>query len=276
MVVKNTTRTLFRRRKRFTIKKRFWVFLSVILVIAGTAFYFTRKSVVEIQNNKTAESPSPSVSSTPSVVPNFQEPGLVVPEPGGVPLPSPRASKTPQPSATAKALPVSQPSEIPSSMPLPAGSPSSSPEPSQTPAPSPSPSSSAVLSSASAIEWTNKYRAQNGLSALKENSKLSAAALAKAQDMAENGYFNHLSPDGVSPSTLVKNYGYNFQATSENIAYGVFQSSQDLIAGWMDSAGHRANILNKDFKDIGLAIVKGIYQGREVWFAVQEFGCEFE
>lgn len=133
--------------------------------------------------------------------------------------------------------------------------------------------SDVVLIKAKIIAETNIQRYNNGLlSPLFENAKLNAAALAKANDMFLNQYFEHVSPTGVDPGTLVKSYSYDYIVTGENLILGNFESEKELVQLWMDSPGHRANILNGRFTEIGVAILKGVYNGKTVWIGVQEFG----
>jgi uncharacterized protein YkwD len=123
------------------------------------------------------------------------------------------------------------------------------------------------------IILTNQNRAQNGdVAALKENTTLDQAAMNKLEDMFKNQYFEHVSPSGNGPGYVVTSAGYNYLTVGENLAMGDFTSDQDLMNAWMASPGHRANILNPDFIDIGVAVATGTYQGNVVWMAVQEFG----
>lgn len=132
---------------------------------------------------------------------------------------------------------------------------------------------SVILTKAQVIAQTNLQRRENGdLPALKENAKLNAAALAKANDMFKKQYFEHVSPSGVDPGTLVKTYGYAYIVSGENLILGNFADEKEVVQDWMNSLGHRANILNGRFVDIGVAMVKGTYEGRTVWIGVQEFG----
>ncbi len=119
---------------------------------------------------------------------------------------------------------------------------------------------------------TNLQRVNNNLFALSENAKLSKAALSKANDMFSNQYFEHISPSGVSPDKLVQSFGYEYIITGENLILGNFDSERELVQFWMDSPGHKANILNGRYTEIGVAVVKGSYNGDTVWIAVQEFG----
>lgn len=131
----------------------------------------------------------------------------------------------------------------------------------------------AQLSRAGVISWTNSQRRQNGeLPALKENLKLNAAAEAKLEDMFKQQYFEHQSPQGTGPADLAKAAGYEYIAVGENLALGNFDNDRVLVQDWMDSPGHRANILNSKYEEIGVAVGQGKYQGKTVWLAVQEFG----
>lgn len=123
------------------------------------------------------------------------------------------------------------------------------------------------------IAQTNIQRYNNGLlPPLIENAKLTAAAQAKAEGMFKNQYFEHTAPSGVGPGELAKNFGYDFLMVGENLILGNFTSEQQLVQDWMDSPGHRANILNEKFTQIGVAVARGTYKGQTVWIGVQEFG----
>ena len=133
--------------------------------------------------------------------------------------------------------------------------------------------SQAVLTKSGIILQTNLQRQEKGnLLALKESAKLAAAASAKVNDMFLNQYFEHNSPAGVDPGQLVLNYGYKYIIAGENLILGNFESEKELVQAWMDSPGHRANILNNRYTEIGVAVVKGTYKGEAVWMGVQEFG----
>jgi uncharacterized protein YkwD len=129
-----------------------------------------------------------------------------------------------------------------------------------------------VLLKSKIIEETNLQRKENGLPELVENEELSKAAEAKANDMFLNQYFEHVSPTGVDPGHLVQAYGYDYIVTGENLILGNFKSEKELVKDWMDSPGHRANILNNRYAEIGVSVIKGTYKGETVWIGVQEFG----
>jgi uncharacterized protein YkwD len=128
------------------------------------------------------------------------------------------------------------------------------------------------LTSLGIIVWTNTERIIANLSQLQENEKLNQAALAKAQDIIKNQYFAHDSPSGAGPAELAKQVGYDYLEIGENLAMGNFENDKAVVDAWMNSLGHRANILNSKYKEIGVAVLKGLYQWKEVWVAVQEFG----
>jgi hypothetical protein len=100
------------------------------------------------------------------------------------------------------------------------------------------------------LDATNKERASDSKSALRLNTQLSSAAQAKAQDMASRNYWSHNTPDGSPPWTFIIDHGYQYQKAGENLAYG-FTNSSDIVAGWMNSPTHRANVLDNDFVDVG-------------------------
>ena len=125
----------------------------------------------------------------------------------------------------------------------------------------------------SLVELANGDRAQNQLSMLVVNPLLVKAAQEKADDMAKNGYFAHTSPfdSAKNPWFWFKGAGYDFVYAGENLAVN-FSDSVDVNGAWMNSPGHRANILNGKFTEIGIATAKGFYKGQETIFVVQMFG----
>lgn len=124
------------------------------------------------------------------------------------------------------------------------------------------------------IEATNKERTKAHLPLLKTNAKLNISAEKKARDMIDKGYFEHKSPTGVTVSDLGDQVGYDYIIMGENLALGDFKNADDLMAAWMASPGHRANILNPHYQDIGVSAFMGEYNGNYVWFAVQHFGTD--
>ncbi len=129
------------------------------------------------------------------------------------------------------------------------------------------------LSVKNIINLTNQNRKENGdLSDLIENYKLNFSAEKKLQDMFTKQYFEHVSPEGVGVSDLGDQVSYEYITIGENLALGGFRDDKALVDVWMNSPGHRENILNKNYREIGVAVGKGSYEGKDVWMAVQHFG----
>lgn len=105
------------------------------------------------------------------------------------------------------------------------------------------------------VELTNQERAKNGLQPLQVDNELSAVAREKSRDMAVNGYFDHNSPTHGSPFDMMKSYGITYNTAGENIAQGQ-RTPQEVVNAWMNSSGHRANILNGNFTHIGVGFVE--------------------
>lgn len=134
-------------------------------------------------------------------------------------------------------------------------------------------SKTATLTNRGTIKQTNAQRAKFGLTALAENARLDQAAAIKLSDMFAKQYFEHVSPSGTGPSDLANQVGYKYIVVGENLALGNFENDATLIEAWMNSPGHRANILNERYTEIGVAVGKGLYEGKQTWLAVQSFGA---
>ncbi len=128
------------------------------------------------------------------------------------------------------------------------------------------------INNADIVEATNRERVAAGLPPLSTNTKLSASAEMKVDDMIARQYFEHSSPPGEGVSDLATKSGYQYVILGENLALGNFTSSADIVEAWMNSPGHKANILNTRYQEIGVSVKVGTYEGKEVWFAVQHFG----
>lgn len=129
----------------------------------------------------------------------------------------------------------------------------------------------ANISPSEVIRLTNEKRAQNGLSPVNENGSLSAAAIAKGQDMLSKGYWAHFAPDGTSPWSFFLKFGYKYKYAGENLARD-FSSASGAVDGWMGSPTHKDNILNPNYKDIGVGVVEGNLAGADTTIVVQFFG----
>lgn len=104
------------------------------------------------------------------------------------------------------------------------------------------------------VRLVNEIRVQNGLKALTHNWELSRVARYKSQDMKDKGYFSHTSPTYGSPFQMMKSFGITYRSAGENIARGQ-RTPQEVVNAWMNSSGHRANILNSSFTQIGVGYV---------------------
>jgi uncharacterized protein YkwD len=120
---------------------------------------------------------------------------------------------------------------------------------------------------------TNVARYYAGVPYIQENAQLSRVALAKMQDMFAREYFAHEAPTGEDVSDLADRFGYEFIAVGENLAYGDFASSREVVQAWMDSPGHRKNLLSQTYTEIGVAAGRGMYEGHKTWMIVQASIC---
>jgi hypothetical protein len=122
---------------------------------------------------------------------------------------------------------------------------------------------------------TNKQRELFSMSILQENEELNRIAMLKLEDMFKEEYFAHISPDGVGVSDIAQEEGYEYLLIGDNLAIGPYENDEELLEAWMNSEGHRENILNEVYTEIGVAVKKDYYEGRETWMAIQVFGVPF-
>jgi len=118
---------------------------------------------------------------------------------------------------------------------------------------------------------TNTDRLASNLQPLALSDKLSQAAQMKANDMVTEGYFAHISPQGMTPWYWLDSAGYKYLYAGENLAIN-FSDSKEVVNAWMNSPTHRANITDARFTEIGIGTAQGVYQGKETIFVVQLFG----
>ncbi|MFA6131637.1 MAG: CAP domain-containing protein [Patescibacteria group bacterium] len=122
------------------------------------------------------------------------------------------------------------------------------------------------------IDLTNASRRSAGLTELVDNTKLDAAAQAKAEDMILNQYFAHTSPANVTPWQWILSNGYAYELAGENLAV-YYTQAEDTLAGWLASPTHRANIMDERFADIGVGVARGNFNNFENSIVVvQMFG----
>ena len=132
----------------------------------------------------------------------------------------------------------------------------------------------AALSTISApflVRQTNAARGEAGLTALTEHPLLAKSAKLKAEDMLKNDYFEHTSSAGITPWKWFDDAGYRYVYAGENLAID-FTSGEAIHTAWMKSAGHQRNILSDKYRDIGIAVATGEFQGRTTTVVVQHFG----
>lgn len=123
------------------------------------------------------------------------------------------------------------------------------------------------ITSQQLLNDTNADRAKNDIAPLTLNPKLNAAATLKANDMFAHDYWAHTSPNGIAPWHWMGQAGYAYSYAGENLAKN-FQSADGVIAAWMASPEHRANLLDKNYTDVGFAVVPGTLQNQKTMLVV--------
>jgi uncharacterized protein YkwD len=111
------------------------------------------------------------------------------------------------------------------------------------------------------LQSMNAYRSERGLGPLHFEARLQKAADDRMRDMEEQEYWAHESPDGRSPFTWLRAENYDFEFAGENLAAG-FETNEVLVSSWMESPGHRDNIMSPLYVDCGIAIIDGSTKGR--------------
>ncbi|HNU76110.1 MAG TPA: CAP domain-containing protein [bacterium] len=121
------------------------------------------------------------------------------------------------------------------------------------------------------LKYTNKKRGENGVSNLRLNDKLSAAAQKKAKDMFEDGYWAHVAPDGTEPWDFIVGEDYEYIYAGENLAKN-FSTSKEVVEAWFKSPSHKSNLIGANYEEVGFAVVNGVMNGYETTLVVQMFG----
>jgi hypothetical protein len=121
------------------------------------------------------------------------------------------------------------------------------------------------------LRQTNRQRRDVGLRPLREDRRLAAAARDKAEHMLQRGYWSHYGPEGTTPWSFIKNRGYDYQYAGENLAKG-FQTSSGVTDGWLNSPGHRENLLGGEYQHIGIAAADGYLNGEQTTVVVAMYG----
>lgn len=123
------------------------------------------------------------------------------------------------------------------------------------------------------IELTNQQRIQAKLPPLKPNPRLMKSAMLKAEDILKNKYWAHVSPSGVKPWYWFDKAKYNYSYAGENLAKD-WDKDTDVIKAWLASEEHKKNIINKNYLQIGVAVVEGIVDKKPTILVVEHFGAE--
>jgi len=127
------------------------------------------------------------------------------------------------------------------------------------------------FSSQKIIFYTNLERQKRNIPSLSQNQTLNLVAEKRIKDMVDFNYFAHESPSGNDAKTLAEKLGYSYLLIGENLAFGYFKDEKDIVEAWMKSKGHRENILNESYKEIGVAVKIVTLQKRKGYLAVQIF-----
>ena len=180
-----------------------------------------------------------------------------VQEPVKAPAPTTAQEPVKAPAPTTAQEPVKAPAPTTVQKPVKAPTPAPVQEPAKAPAQEPA--AATVSSAVSAyeqkvVELTNQERAKNGLKPLALDTELSKVAREKSRDMQSKGYFSHTSPTYGSPFDMMKKFGISYRSAGENIAMGQ-RTPEEVVKAWMNSSGHRANILNSSYTHIGVGHV---------------------
>jgi len=195
----------------------------------------------------------PTQAVKPTKAPTVKPTQAVKPTQTPTAKPTQAVKHTQAPTAKPTQAPTSKPTQAPTSKPTP------------TVKPFTSTGTTGISNYADQVlQLVNQERAKAGLSSLTTNTTLSAAANKRAKETAQS--FSHTRPDGTSFSTVLQEYSISYRAAGENIAYGQ-RTPQEIVTGWMNSPGHRANILNTNFNKLGI----GVYQSNGVIYWSQLF-----
>ncbi|MFF4547095.1 sigma-70 family RNA polymerase sigma factor [Streptomyces sp. NPDC001406] len=248
---RSNTRGEARRRRR--VRRRAVGGAVVAACVAGGGlWYFGTDSGSGFDGSTTARTADAPVT-------DLSAPSAVETSPSASASPSPSASKSKKASASKTPKPAKK--SVPPTR--------QSARPTPTPASTPQTQSAPTGTVAQVVALVNKERANAGCGPLTENAQLEKAAQAHSDDMAARNFFDHTNPDGVDPGQRITAAGYRWSTYGENIAQGQ-QTPESVMDSWMNSPGHRANILNCSFKEIGVGVHKG--SGGPWW--TQDFGAK--
>ena len=176
-------------------------------------------------------------------------------KPAATPAPTVKPTEKPAATPAPTVTPEEKPAETPAPTVKPTEKPAATPAPTVKPTTKPNTSSSESAMEEEVLRLVNEERTQRGLGALKRASDLDALARAHSADMINRHFFDHNNPDGQTPFDRMRAAGISYRAAAENIASGQ-RSAEAVMNAWMNSSGHRANILNATYTEIGIGAVK--------------------
>lgn len=209
---------------------------------------------------KQGAAPAPDQGAAPApdqgAAPAPQERTAPAPEQGAAPAPQERAAPTPAPEQGTAPTPQERTAPAPEQGAAPAPQERTAPAPQEEAAPAPeqkaTPSGTEISAFESkVIDLTNEHRRKNGLPNLQPDTALSNVAQKKSNDMQAKNYFSHTSPTYGSPFDMMRDFGVTYNTAGENIAMGQ-RSAEEVVNAWMNSEGHRKNILSPNYTHIGV------------------------
>lgn len=252
---RGTSRADARRRRRTVRRRALGSAVLAACVAGGSLWYMSLGPGTGSEDEAASRTPAEPV--TDLAAPETPAAGPASPS-VSVPAPAP-----PSPSAK-KSAPATPPRKPEKSL---SPAPKATPTPRVTSAPAAQPAP--LSTTAQVVALVNKERGAAGCGPVKEDTQLADAARSHSDDMAARDFFEHTNPDGADPGQRVTDAGYRWSTYGENIARGQ-QTPESVMESWMNSPGHRANILNCAFKDIGIGIHEG--PGGPWW--TQDFGAK--
>lgn len=187
----------------------------------------------------------------------FNWSGLIIFKP--LPKPTPGPSASPKPTAKPTTTPAPTAKPIVTRSPAPTAKPTATPAPTAKPTTTPQPTAAPIGDfEQQVVNLVNQERAKQGLGALSSDAELAKVADVKAKDMYDNNYFDHNSPTYGSPFDMMRSFGVSYNYAGENIAKGQ-RTAEQVMNDWMNSPGHRANIMNGNYTKIGVAYYNGVW-----------------
>lgn len=246
------SRTEARRRRR--IRRRVVGGAVVAACVAGGSLWYFD---TEPGTGSTEEATASRTAGAPVVDMSEPKPVETSPSPSKSPSPSASPSKKARPSKSARPAKKSVPTPTPS------------PRPTRTASSTPRTQAAPTGAVAQVVALVNKERSAAGCGPVAEDPLLDKAALGHSEDMDARDFFDHTNPDGADPGQRITAAGYTWSTYGENIAMGQ-QTPEAVMESWMNSPGHRANILNCAFKDIGVGVHEA--PGGPWW--TQNFGAK--